>query len=194
MTTGLLYTLIARIRWPASNPIVLFEREIWKPREEESTAFEDLRSREYQGKCSLSANATPYTRTVRSTYVYTGMKTTDSVRASADAVPCETPGKLVSYVSTPGTDFVGERLHTGRFRMPLPALVELRPFLYFRNLEIRDFFSASSCSPKSLAPECFVVPTRSSNQFYPVRFSQVQRTDCPAGTLKISCSCSLQLT
>lgn len=25
-----LYTLIARIRWPASNPIVLFEREIWE--------------------------------------------------------------------------------------------------------------------------------------------------------------------
>lgn len=29
----MLYTLIARIRWPASNPIVLFEREIWKTRE-----------------------------------------------------------------------------------------------------------------------------------------------------------------
>lgn len=44
MTARPLYTLIARIRWPASNPIVLFEREIWRgPREEESRSesFED---------------------------------------------------------------------------------------------------------------------------------------------------------
>jgi hypothetical protein len=34
MTARPLYTLIARIRWPASNPIVLFEREIWELRGE----------------------------------------------------------------------------------------------------------------------------------------------------------------
>lgn len=37
-----IYTLIARIRWSASNPILLFEHEIWVPRKRALESFEDF--------------------------------------------------------------------------------------------------------------------------------------------------------
>lgn len=70
MTAWSLYTLIARICRPASNPIVLFEREIWRPRKGPRRILRGsaLRQEEVENVvCSVDvrhacAIHTPYTR------------------------------------------------------------------------------------------------------------------------------------